>query len=106
MFSSDPRVYEDASILVLNGTDEAGIASAEQALLEESGYQNVYADNAPEGEYAEEYTLYAVSASAPGTKALLEKKYHTTAKTLEDLPEGIDTSYDLILIIGSNSTNN
>lgn len=101
MFSSDPRVYEDASILALNGTDEAGIASAEQALLEESGYQNVYADNAPEGEYAEEYTLYAISTSAPGTKALLEKKYHTTAKTLEDLPEGIDPNYDFILIIGS-----
>lgn len=99
MFSSDPRVYEDYTILVLNATETPGLASAEQTTLEEDGYSNIYTDNAPEGEYIEEYTLYAITDSASGTKKLLEKKYNTTAKTLEDLPEGIDSNYDFILII-------
>ena len=105
MFSSDPRVYEDASILVLNGTEEYGVASAEQTTLAEDGYQNIYADDAPAGEYNDHYTLYTLTDTAPGTKKLLEEKYHTTTKTAADLPAGIPTDYDFILIIG-NSTNN
>ena len=105
MFSSDPRVYEDASILVLNGTNEPGVASNEQAALKKDNYQNIYTDDAPAGEYNEQYTLYSLTDSAPGTKKLLEEKYHTTAKTLEELPEGIARDYSFVLIIG-NFTNN
>ena len=107
MFSSDPRVYEDSSILVLNGTETDGLASSEQTKLEEAGYQNVYTDNAPGGNYPEKYILFTISDSAPNTKKLLEERYKVTAKTLEDLPEGIDTNYDFILILGGiDSTDN
>ena len=104
MFSSDPRSYEDSSILVLNGTETPGLASTEQAILEENGYQNIYIDDAPEGEYLEEYTLYALTNSAPGTKQLLEEKYNQSAKSIEELPEGINQNYDFILIIGNNTS--
>ena len=103
MLSSDPRVYEDASILVLNGTDTAGLAATEQTSLEEAGYTNITADNAPEGEYTDEYTLYTLTDTAPGTKKMLEDKYNFTALTTEDLPAGIPTNYDFVIIIGKAS---
>ena len=99
MFSSDPKVREDYSILVLNATETPGVASAEQNTLEEDNYQNIYIDDAPEGTYEEGYILYALTDTAPGTKKLLEQKYNTTAKSLEELPEGINQNYDFVIIV-------
>ena len=100
MFSSDPRKYEDASILVLNGTDTPGLASTEQASLDEEGYPTIYVDDAPAGEYSAEYTLYDLTDSKPGTKKLLEEKYHITAEPANNLPAGIDTTCDFVIILG------
>ena len=99
MFSSDPRKYEDSTILILNGTETPGIASAEQATLEEAGYVNIDIDDAPAGNYTEHYTLYATNDDNPGTKALLEEKYGS-AHSLEELPAGISQEYDFVIIIG------
>lgn len=99
MFSNDPQVYETYSILILNATETPGLASTEQTNLEEDKYSNIYIDDAPTGTYEGEYTLYALSDTAPNTKKLLEKKYNTTAKSLEELPEGINQNYDFIIII-------
>ena len=98
MLDNDPRVYEDPSILVLNATEEIGIASAEKDKLEEDGYNNINADDAPAVEYNEELYLYALT-DKPGTKSLLEKYYSTTALSLEDLPENISQEYDFVIII-------
>ncbi len=103
MFSNDPRVYEDASVLVLNGTDEAGLASAEQTTLEKDGYPNIYVDDAPAGTYDEEYTLYALNDEKSGTKKALEEKYHLTAKSADELPTGVSTDYDFVLILGDST---
>ena len=51
MFSSDPRDYEDYSILVLNATETPGLAAKEQNTLEEDSYQNIYTGDTSEGEY-------------------------------------------------------
>ena len=99
MFSSDPKIREDYSILVLNATETSGVASAEQTTLEEDNYQNIYIDDAPEGTYEEGYTLYALTDTAPGTKKLLEQKYNTTAKSLEELPADISQDYDFVIIV-------
>ncbi len=99
--SSDPRIYEDYTILVLNGTESSGVASTEESSLKEENYQNIFIDDAPTTS-SEEYILYALTDTAPGTKQLLEEKYNTTAKTAEELPTGIPTNYDFILILGSN----
>lgn len=104
MFSNDPRVYEDSSILVLNATDSVGLATEEQKSLQSDGYQNVTTDNAPAGEYEEGYTLYILTDSAPGTARLLDLKYDAHTKTAEELPAGIPTDYSFVLII--NKTNN
>ena len=103
MFSNDPRQYEDSSILVLNGTDTSGLASTEQASLEEDNYQNVAVGDAPAGNYEGEYTIYYLTDSAPGTKKLLEEKYNTSAKSADELPAGIPTNYDFVIILGKKS---
>ena len=104
MLDNDPRVYEDSSILVLNGTEEVGIASAEVNQLEKDGYENVSAGDAPTSDYTEPYTLYVLTEEAPNTKNLLEKKYNLTAKPAEELPEGISQDYDFVLILGTTNT--
>ena len=101
LFSSDPRDYEDPSILILNGPETAGVAGTEQTALTEDGYSTTYIDDAPAGEYTEKYTLYARTEYKPGTKKLLEEKYNITAKPAEELPAGIDTTCDFVLIIGT-----
>ncbi len=103
MFSSDPRKYEDATLLVLNGTDTLGLASTEATTLEEEGYTNISTNDAPADTYAK-YTLYALNEDNPGTKALLEEKYKVTALPADSLPAGIDTNYDFILILGDGET--
>ena len=98
MFSNDPRSYEDYTILVLNGTDEYGIASAEQATLEEAGYQNIYIGDTDHINDGSRYTLYSLSDTAPGTKKLLEEKYGS-AQSTDTLPAGVPTDYDFIIIV-------
>ncbi len=100
MFSSDPRKYEDSSILVLNGTETSGVASTEQANLEEEGYSNIDVNDAPAGEYNKHYTLYDLTNTKPGTRALLEEKYGSAHST-EELPANISTEYDFVIIIGN-----
>ena len=105
MLDNDPRVYEDASILVLNGTEEVGIATQEVHQLEDDGYTNLEAGDAPTNNYTNKYTLYVLTDAAPGTTKLLEKKYETTAKSAEELPEGISKDYDFVIIIGDPTAN-
>lgn len=105
MFSSDPRSYEDYTILVLNATETPGLASTEKSTLEEAGYDNIYVDDAPVGEYSEGYTVYSLTDAAPGTKKLLEEKYQTTAKSATELPAGIPTDYNFVIIVNSDSSN-
>lgn len=106
MFSSDPRDYEDYTILVLNGTETPGLASTEEKALEEAGYDNIQVDDAPVGEYVGEYTIYTLTDTTPGVKKLLEEKYDTTAKPATELPAGVPTNYSFIIILGNTSSNN
>ena len=99
MFSSNPRDYEDYSILVLNATETPGLAAKEQNTLEEDSYQNIYTGDTSEGEYEEEYMLYTLTDTAPGVQKLLEKKYNTTAKPSTELPENVSQDYSFVIII-------
>ena len=104
MFSSDPKQYEDPTILILNANDTPGAAANEKIKLEEDNYPTIYVDDVPAtGEFENEYTLYARTEEKPGTKKLLEEKYNTTAKTLEELPAGIDTTCDFVIIVNKKS---
>ena len=100
MFSNDPRIYEDTTILILNGTDTPDLASTEESNLITDEFTAVYTDNAPEGEYPDKYTLYAITTEKPGSQKFFEEKYNTTAKSANELPAGIPTDYDFVLILG------
>ena len=98
MFSSDPRNYEDYTILVLNATETPGLAATEKESLKDAGYNNIYTDDAPEGEYNGDYILYTLTDTAPGTQKLLEEKYGSS-QPADTLPTNISPDYDFVLII-------
>ena len=103
MLSNNPSVYENATILILNGTNTAGLASAEKEALEEDGYINLTIDDAPEGIYETKYTLYTRDQSTPNTKKSLEEKYSITSQPFDQLPSNIPQDYNFILILGDSS---
>ncbi len=104
MTDNDPRVYEEATILVLNGTETPYLATNEQTALEEEGYKNITADNAPAGEYPDEYALYVLTDTAPGTLKMLEEKYQLTARPADELSESIARNYNFVLILGGSTS--
>ena len=104
MTSNNPSVYEDPTILVLNGTETPGLAATEQKSLKDAEFTKVDIDDAPAGEYPDQYTLYAISDTKPGTKKALEAKYGLEAKPSTELPAGIPTDYDFVIIIGGSTS--
>ena len=104
MLSNDPRTYEDATILVLNATEELGLAASEREDLLSEGYNNIDINDAPEGEYQQGYTLYAISDTKTGTKNLLETYYNTTSNSVSELPAGISQDYDFVIVINKTTS--
>ena len=102
MFSSDPRKYEDSTILVLNATDAPGVASNEKSQLESEGYTNIHIDDTAVIDNESDYILYSITDKAPGTKKLLEEKYGT-AKSADSLPAGVPTEYDFVIIVNKSN---
>ena len=100
MFSSDPRVYEEYSILILNGTQVDGLASTEKDKLTAEGYSNITTGNAPEGEYPNEYTLYILNNSAPGVQRMLDMSYDFHIRDGSSLPEGVSRDYTFVILLG------
>ncbi|MDO4508114.1 MAG: LCP family protein [Candidatus Saccharibacteria bacterium] len=102
MLSNDPRDYEEATILVLNATETAGLAASEKEALQSENFSNIYIDDTEPGEYNEGYTLYAISSNKPGTLELLEDYYNLSAETT--VPESLPTDYDFIVIVNPKSS--
>lgn len=98
-FDSNIVVREQAKILILNGTDTVGLAATEQERLEGEDFVVKNIDNAPEGVYEGEYSVYVLSDDVPGTTAELEKLYNVTAK--QELPANVSGyGYDIVIILG------
>lgn len=103
--SNDPRVYEKASIIVLNSTDQAGIAGSERAKLIEDGYTDVTADNAPEDvSTTSKYTIYMNGDKISGTADMLSKLYGVTVLPISDAPDSITRDYNFVIILGGPKT--
>lgn len=94
-----PRA-ENASILVLNATEQTGLAANEKVDLANDGYTFVDVDNYSGDSFGASYTLFALTDDAPITQAALEEKYAVTAKSADALPDDIRNDYDFILILG------
>lgn len=102
MFSTDAVAREDAVIMVLNGSEVAGMASAEKAKLEEAKMNVGIIGDAPVGEYPA-YVVYDLSGGKkPATKSALESRYGVTVLGAGSLPAGIYAEgYDFVVIVGS-----
>ncbi|MBQ9016865.1 LCP family protein [Candidatus Saccharibacteria bacterium] len=96
--SSDPIVRESPKVLVLNGSGEVGVASAEKSKLEADGFNYVSVGDAPEG-YWEGTKIYDATARTPGSLAKITAKYGVEA--ISKVPAEVDaTGYDIVIIIG------
>lgn len=103
--SNDPRIRENPSIIILNATDEAGLAAAESDKLTEAGYNIDAIDNTPDGtEFNDTYTIYLNGDNYSGTKAMLEEYYNVTVKPISEAPDSITRDYSFVIILGPTPT--
>lgn len=94
---------ENASVVVLNGTDIAGLATKRAEELKSFGYNVTMTENAPAGTYPSTQLIDLTDGIKKYTKRYLEQRLGATATAS---PEGLDPvqygSPDFIIIIGDN----
>jgi LCP family protein required for cell wall assembly len=99
ILSSDPAAQEDAHIVVLNGSDHAGLASTQaQQLSNTFTVDNI--GNA--GGTYQTTEVFDLTGKKPAARSRLEQTYHVTAKSKKDLPpseQGYDS--DFVIILGN-----
>jgi LCP family protein required for cell wall assembly len=96
---------ENAKVLILNGTDTAGLATTMGDLLKSHDYNVIGEANAPSSNWAET-SLYNVTKSNPHTEKMLEKSLGVKVAN-KTLNKSIPTDgADFVIIIGSNEANN
>lgn len=103
--SGNAAVAENATIDVLNGTGVAGAAQAKADELEAEGYTVGSIANAPAGNYGT-YAVYDMTkGKLPQTAARLQKDLGVSILSGDNLPAGVVTEADFVIIIGSNGAN-
>ena len=92
---------EDARVLILNGTDTAGLATATSEELKSYGYNVVDVDNAPTSDYIQNQLIDLTSGEKRYTKSYLERRLNLVSMT--QAPAGLpdSTEVDFIIILGT-----
>ena len=54
-----------------------------------------------DGDYKEAFAVYNVTGKTPQTAQALAEKYGTEAKPADQLPAGVDTTFDVVIIVGT-----
>lgn len=95
----EPSEY---TVQVLNGSGTAGLASSAQEDLEEAGFEDVEVGNADNYDYTD--TIISLKEDAPSSlDALLEDLFSDYVVEIDrDLDE--DSDYDIVIILGSSSS--
>lgn len=100
--SSDPVVKEEAPLMVLNGTNESGIAKKAADALEAKKYTISFTGNAPDATY-QPVEIYQTKDGYTGTADALKKLYNVTTIT-KGAPAGVNPgNAAFVIIIGSSS---
>ncbi|MBP7766991.1 LCP family protein [Candidatus Saccharibacteria bacterium] len=95
---------EDPEVIVLNGTNIAGLATDQAEILKSYGYRVTSAVGAPTTDYTDTVLIDLRNGEKKYTKHYLEKRFGVTATT--SIPEGIMTgTADFVIILGSNENN-
>lgn len=99
--SSDPVVMEGATIDVLNGSDQAGLAAKKAEELEDDNYTIGSIDNAP-ASTTESVTIYQLNSDMTNTAAALKDKYGV--EPIQGELTGYYTTADFVIVFGTGST--
>lgn len=102
--STDPVTREGANIVVLNGSDVAGVAQTEADKLTEAGFIVSGIDNAPDGTYAD-IEVYQMGEGMTGTKARLESAFGVKVKTT-DPPIAVTADVNFVVVFGKDRSSN
>ncbi|MEO5627863.1 MAG: LCP family protein [Candidatus Saccharimonadales bacterium] len=90
---------ENASIIVLNGTPQAGLATTKADELKSYGYNVVKVADAPTGNYTSSQLIDLRNGTKKYTQSYLEKRLGLKASS--SLPAGIDAgTADFVIILG------
>lgn len=99
--SSDPVVMEGATIDVLNGSDQAGLAAKKAEELEDDNYTIGSIDNAP-ANTTESVTIYQLNSGMTNTATALKDKYGV--ELIQGELTGYYTTADFVIVFGTGST--
>jgi LCP family protein required for cell wall assembly len=97
--NKDPIAKEAAPIVVLNGTDKAGLGQARADVLTKDGFNIVDVNNAPTGIY-DPVEIYQISSGDTATAKKLTTLYDTTIKTIPP-PVKVDSTVRFVIIFGA-----
>lgn len=98
--SSDPVVQEGATIDVLNGSDQVGLAGDKAAELEEDNYTIGEITNAP-ANISDKVVVYQLNSDMSGTAAALKDKYGV--ELVQGELVGYYTTADFVIVFGEGS---
>lgn len=98
--SSDPVVREGATIDVLNGSDQVGLAGEKAEELEEDNYTIGEIANAP-ANISDKVVIYQLDSDMPGTAAALKDKYGV--EPIQGELAGYYTTADFVVVFGEGS---
>lgn len=98
--SSDPVVREGATIDVLNGSDQVGLAGEKAEELGEDNYTIGEIANAP-ANISDKVVIYQLNSDMPGTAAALKDKYGV--EPIQGELAGYYTTADFVVVFGEGS---
>ncbi|MCA9309261.1 LCP family protein [Candidatus Saccharibacteria bacterium] len=102
LMSTDPLVKEEATVVILNGTDSAGLAQKYADVFAEKGISVLVVSNASTNRG--ENIVIDIAGDNPKTKAYFEKRLKTSATTdTTSQPEGSQYNADFVVILGAPS---
>ncbi len=96
--TSNPVTKEGAKVVVLNGTNVAGVASREAERLAQKGFLIDVTDDAPDGSYAA-VEVYKLGDGNIATADALEKLYGVTVK-MTSPPLSVSPDVSFVVVIG------
>jgi LCP family protein required for cell wall assembly len=101
--STNPLIIENASVVVLNGTDTDGLAAKYQSQLESQHINVAQVGDASSSDVATTEIIDNSASSKPATKAALIKAFGNNVSTVN--PYSGMYSADFIVVLGANQVN-
>jgi LCP family protein required for cell wall assembly len=95
--SSDPIKREAASIDVLNGSEQSGLAQSKADELKDAGYRIGKTTNAP-AKISDKVKIYQLNADKTGTATALEERFKV--KITDGKLDGYNTKADFAIVFG------